>query len=60
MAIRHVLEHGGLSIQDYEALCPNTNRRTLQRDPKGLMDKGLLAIEDATNRLTYRLKEARQ
>ena len=55
-----MLEHGGLSIQDYEALCPNTNRRTLQRDPKGLMDKGLLAIEDATNRLTYRLKEARQ
>ena len=48
LALGHVLEHGWLSIQDYEILCPNTNRRTLQRDLKGLVDKGLL-IERGTS-----------
>lgn len=64
LALGHVLKHGGLSIQDYEALCPNTNRRTLQRDLKGLMDKGLLVKRgtsptDPTKRyvLSERLKQ---
>jgi len=48
MAIGHVLEHGGLTIQDYEALCPDSNRRTLQRDLKGLADKGLF-VERGTS-----------
>lgn len=56
-ALGHVLEHGGLSIQDYEVLCPETNRRTLQRDLKDMADKGLLEVGGATNRLIYRLKE---
>jgi len=42
-AVCHVMEHGGLTIQEYEALYPDTNRRSLQRDLKGLVDKGLLA-----------------
>ena len=42
-AIDHVMEHGGLTIQQYEALYPNTNRRSLQRDLKILAEKGLLA-----------------
>ncbi|HEB53978.1 MAG TPA: Fic family protein [bacterium] len=42
-ALGHVLEHGRLRIQDYEALCPEATRRTLQRDLKLLVDKGLLA-----------------
>ncbi len=42
-ALSHVMEHGGLTIQEYEALCPDTHRRSLQRDLKGLVDKGLLA-----------------
>jgi len=54
-ALGHVLEHGRLTIQEYEALCPDTNRRTLQRDLKGLLDKGLLVAEGATNRLLYKL-----
>ena len=63
-AIRSVRERGmditGWLEYFVEGLRPNTNRRTLQRDLKGLMDKGLLAIEGATNRLMYRLKEAKQ
>lgn len=40
-ALGHVVEHGRLTIQDFEALCPEANRRTLQRDLKALVEKGL-------------------
>jgi Fic family protein len=53
IAMGHVLEHGALTIQELEALCEGVNRRSLQRDLKGLLDKGLLLAEGATNRLTY-------
>lgn len=53
MALGHVLEHGALTIQELESLCAGVNRRSLQRDLKGLLDKGLLLTEGATNRLTY-------
>lgn len=55
-AMAYLLEHGGLSIQDYERLWPSVNRRSLQRDLKILLEKGLLVSEGATNRLMYRLK----
>jgi Fic family protein len=47
-ALGHILEHGRLTIQEYEALCPGANRRTLQRDLKGLADKGLF-VERGTS-----------
>ena len=47
-ALGHVIEHGRLTIQDYEGLCPETNRRTLQRDLRALLGKGLIA-EAATS-----------
>lgn len=37
----YVLEHGKLSAKEYENLCPDINRRTLLRDLKSLVDKGL-------------------
>ena len=43
LALGHVMEHGRLTIQDYEALCPGVARRTLQRDLKGLVEKRLVA-----------------
>jgi Fic family protein len=55
-AIQHILEHGNLTIQEFEHLCPEVNRRTLQRDLKAMVDKGLLFAEGATNQLIYRLK----
>ncbi len=47
LALDHVLEHGRLAIQDFEAWCPGVHRRTLQRDLKALVGKGLL-VEHGT------------
>jgi Fic family protein len=41
-AMGFVLEYGRLTIHEYEELCPDANRRSLQRDLKGLVEKGLL------------------
>jgi Fic family protein len=57
-ALGHILEHGSLTIQDFEGLCPDVNRRSLQRDLKVMLDMGLLVSEGATNKLVYRMKEA--
>ena len=43
VALGHVIEHGRVTIHDYGELCPGVNRRTLQRDLKALVEKGLLA-----------------
>ena len=56
-AIGHILEHVSLTIQDFERLCPDVNRRSLQRDLKAMLDMDLLVSEGATNRLVYRMKE---
>ena len=53
LALGHVLEHGRLTIQEFEVLCPGANRRTLQRDLRDMIEKGLLATEGRTNRLEY-------
>jgi Fic family protein len=60
MAIGHIMEHGSLTIQGFEDLCPDVNRRSLQRDLKGMIEKGLV-VEKATIRTDptkrYVLKE---
>jgi len=56
-ALAHVLEHGSINIREFEALFPDVNRRTLQRDLGSMVEKGVLVTEGATNRLVYRLKE---
>jgi Fic family protein len=56
-AIGHILEHGSLTIQDFERLCPDVNRRSLQRDLKKMVDIGLLVTEGETHHLLYRLAE---
>ena len=55
-AIKHILEHGSLNIQEFERLCPDVNRRTLQRDLKAMVNEGVLLSEGATNQLIYRIK----
>jgi Fic family protein len=57
-AVGHILEHGSLTIQDFERLCPDVNRRSLQRDLRAMVDIGLLVPEGSTNKLVYRMKEA--
>jgi len=54
-AIGHALEQGGLTIQDYQALCPSASRRTLQRELRAMVDKGLLIAEGAANQFKYRI-----
>jgi Fic family protein len=56
-ALGHIIEHGNLTIQDFEGLCPDVNRRSLQRDLKAMVDMALLVSEGATNKLVYRMKE---
>ena len=41
-ALRYIRENGGLTIQEFERLCPDVSRRTLQRDLGALVEKGLL------------------
>ena len=57
-ALGHILEHDSLTIQDFKRLCPEVNRRSLQRDLKAMVDVGLLVSEGATNKRVYRMKEA--
>jgi Fic family protein len=56
-ALGHILEYGSLTIQDFEALCPEVNRRSLQRDLKGMVDRGLIFTEGETHHLLYRLAD---
>ena len=53
-ALRYALEHGGLTIHEFGALYKKVNRRTLQREIKGLVDNVLLIPEGSTNKLIYR------
>ena len=54
-AIQYILQHGELTIKDFAQLCIDTPRRSLQRDLKSLLDKGLVRTEGATNQLIYKL-----
>ena len=52
-ALEHVLEHGRLTIAEFQTLYPELSRRTLQRDLRALVEKGLLRRREGTNRLEY-------
>ena len=54
-ALRYLFENGKMTIQDFEALCPQAHRRSLQRDLQGLVKTGLVGASGATNLLEYRL-----
>lgn len=56
-ALAHILEHGSLTIQDFGGLCPEVNRRSLQRDLKSMVDRGLIITEGETHHLLYRFAE---
>jgi len=55
-ALGFLLQNGKLTIQDFESICPDVNRRSLQRDLKGMQDKDLVISEGATNQLVYVLR----
>ena len=58
LALELALRQSRFQIQDFEARCPGVHRRSLQRDLAGLIEKGLLEAEGATNRVVYRASDA--
>ena len=54
--LEYILEHGSMTIQEFESLYPDVNRRTLQRDLKIMVDKRLLLTEGATHQMIYQIK----
>lgn len=57
LAIDYMTTEDSLSIQQFEKMCPDVTRRTLQRELKDLIDKGLVMSSGATSNLIYQLKE---
>ncbi|HPQ38992.1 MAG TPA: Fic family protein [bacterium] len=41
-ALGYLLQNGKLTIKNFEDICPDVNRRSLQRDLKGMLDKQLI------------------
>lgn len=56
LAVGYLLENPVIRIEDYEQLCPGINRRTLQRDIKGLVERGVLKTEGSARAARYKLK----
>lgn len=53
LAIEYISRHGGITIQQFEDICPDVTRRTLQRELKELLDKDILCTTGATSNLLY-------
>ncbi len=51
-----LLDHDEMHIRDMEALCPDVNRRTLQRDLQQMEDIGLIGRKGAARQSLYFLK----
>ncbi len=54
-AIAHVLAYGSLTIQTLESIYFGPSRRTLQRDLKQLVEKGIFESRGNTNQLIYQM-----
>lgn len=50
-----VEKEGGFTIQDYEVLCPEVNRRSLQRDLSDLIEKGFVSQQGIKKAALYRV-----
>lgn len=56
IAVEYIIKHDSLTIQEFEKLCPGVTRRTLQRELKEVIDKGIIEVSGATSRLVYKIK----
>jgi Fic family protein len=54
-AIGLLLEQPEMALEDLEKLCPEVNRRTLQRDLQGLVEQRILKLTGAARASRYRL-----
>lgn len=57
-ALFHIIDKGSLTIQEFELLCPDVNRRTLQRDLKVMIDSDIIFSKGETHKIVYILKPA--
>jgi len=57
LAVEALLEHGQLGIEEFEALAPGAHRRTLQRDLRGLVERGVAVARGAARAVRYYLKD---
>ena len=55
-ALRFMFSNESMGIQDFEKMCRGVNRKTLQRDLKEMIEKGLVVTEGNTRNLVYRVK----
>lgn len=53
--VERLLETKKLAIKDIEELFPTVNRRTLQRDLKGMTEAGIVTSSGATHNIIYQL-----
>jgi Fic family protein len=53
-AVEFLLVSPQMNIADFEVLCPDVSRRSLQRDLAALEAKGLIVHEGETNQLVYK------
>src|SRR3990167_8010098 len=56
LASEYIVKHGGISIRQFEEICPDVTRRTLQRELKELIDKNILIKTGATSNLIYEMQ----
>ena len=56
-ALGYAIEHGRLTIAEFQDLFPHISRRTLQRDLSVLVDKRLLNRTSSTNRREYHVAD---
>ncbi|MCM2256265.1 MAG: Fic family protein [Vicinamibacteria bacterium] len=56
LALEAILERGQLGIEEFEALVPGAHRRTLQRDLRGLVERGVAVPKGAARAVRYYLK----
>ncbi|MCL4822555.1 MAG: Fic family protein [Vicinamibacteria bacterium] len=56
VAVEALLERGQLGIEEFEALAPGTHRRTLQRDLRGLVERGIASPKGAARAVRYHLR----
>lgn len=55
-ALKYLLDNESMGIRDYEKMCRGVNRKTLQRDLKEMIEKGIVKTEGKTSSLVYRVK----
>ena len=55
LAIEYLAKHGSMTIQEFEILCPDVTRRTLQRELRDLVDQDIVSISGSTSKLIYEL-----